>query len=184
MRWIVHAGDRRGTQRRPGGGGEYAARGCADQRRMDATVMAPLFGLALDLASASRRLDEQLSAYLALIQQAEALGFDSVSAGESYPQRRGGGHLPSPLLALAALARGTTLRLGTGVILLPAWNPLRLAYDCAVLDQISGGRLFLGVGLGNPAVARRFGRDPAQLGAYMDDALAALRALWAGEDGY
>jgi alkanesulfonate monooxygenase SsuD/methylene tetrahydromethanopterin reductase-like flavin-dependent oxidoreductase (luciferase family) len=85
---------------------------------------------------------------------------------------------------LAALARHTPLKLGTGVTLIPTWHPLQLAYDSAVLDQITGGRFILGVGLGGPALARRFGVDPSILGDYMDDTLAILRALWAGEDGY
>ncbi|MBM2812530.1 MAG: hypothetical protein HW416_3289, partial [Chloroflexi bacterium] len=141
-------------------------------------------GLALDFQSATRPLSEHLAAYVSLIHRAEAVGFDSVSAGETYPTRMSAGHLPSPLLALASIARETHLRLGTGVVLLPAWNPLRLAYDAAVLDQISGGRAFLGVGLGGTAVHRRFGFDPSRLADYMDDALAALRALWSGERGF
>ncbi|MEA2638635.1 MAG: hypothetical protein QOF51_29 [Chloroflexota bacterium] len=142
------------------------------------------FGLALDFRSLMRRLDEVLAGYEALLHLAENQGFDSVSAGEGYPLRPAAGHLPSPLLALAALARSTTLRLGTGVILLPAWNALRLAYDAAVLDQITGGRFFLGVGVSTPALQRRFGVDPSSVGDRVDDMLAAVRALWAGANGY
>lgn len=142
------------------------------------------FGLALDFASLTRTLDRQLEQYVPLIHLAETLGFDSVSAGEGYPQRPIGGHLPSPLLALAALAPQTRLRLGTGVTLLPGWHPLKLAYEAAVLDQISGGRFFLGVGLGGAALHQRFGLDPSRVADYVDDTLATLRALWDGADGY
>src|SRR5947207_13386162 len=94
------------------------------------------FGLALDLQSAGRTLGEQIERLLPIIHLAEGYGFDLVSAGETYPTRPGGGHVPSPLMMLAALAPNTRIRLGTGVTLLPAWHPLKLAYDVAVLDQI------------------------------------------------
>src|ERR1051326_4851152 len=142
------------------------------------------FGLAIDFRSAQRPLDEQLDRVAALAQIAEQQGFDSISAGENYPTSSGGGHLPSGLLALSNLASRTRLRLGTGVILLPAWNLLRLAYDCAVLDQISGGRFFLGAGVSTTSLQKRFGVDPERVADYIDDMLAGLRALWAGENGF
>ncbi len=146
--------------------------------------MSVKFGLALDFAHPTRPLDQQLDRYVELLRIGERYGFDSVTAGEGYPVAPSYGHTPSPLLVLAALAPRTTLRLGTSVTLLPAWNPLRLAYDAAVLDQISSGRLILGVAVGGPGVHRRFGRAEERLGPWVDDALAALRALWAGMDGY
>jgi len=143
------------------------------------------FGLALDFRSAVRTLDEQLARYIELIRLGERYGFESVTAGETYAARPGGGgHLPSPFLALAALAPQTRMKVGTGVTLLPAWHPLRLAYDAAVLDQLSGGRLILGVGLGTPPLYRRFGLDPERMADYADDTLAMLRALWTGENGF
>jgi alkanesulfonate monooxygenase SsuD/methylene tetrahydromethanopterin reductase-like flavin-dependent oxidoreductase (luciferase family) len=143
------------------------------------------FGLALDLNTAQTSLDRRLDAYVPLLHLAERYGFTSVWAGETYPTAPGGTHLPSPLLALAALApRTTTLRLGTGVTLLPAWQPLRLAYDAAVLDQLSGGRFVLGVGAANAPTWARFGVDRGTVGERMDETLAALRALWAGAPGY
>jgi alkanesulfonate monooxygenase SsuD/methylene tetrahydromethanopterin reductase-like flavin-dependent oxidoreductase (luciferase family) len=82
------------------------------------------------------------------------------------------------------MAPRTSLRLGTSVTLLPAWNPLKLAYDAAVVDQLTGGRLILGVGLGGPAVARKFGFDDSHLGERIDESLALMRALWSGAPGY
>ena len=143
------------------------------------------FGLALDLGNVRTSLDRLLDEYAPLLALAERYGFASVWAGEAYPTAPPGGfHLPSPLLALAALAPRTALKLGTGVTLLPAWSPLRLAYDTAVLDQLSGGRLVLGVGAGTPPLWARFGADRATVGDRIDETLAALRALWAGESGY
>jgi len=142
------------------------------------------FGFALDFATPVRTLDEQLDRYMELIRLGERYGFDSVTAGEGYGARPDWGHVSSPLLVLAALAPRTSMRLGTSVTLLPSWNPLRLAYDAAVLDQLTGGRLILGVGLGGPAVARRFGFDDAHLGERIDETLAMMRALWSGAPGY
>jgi alkanesulfonate monooxygenase SsuD/methylene tetrahydromethanopterin reductase-like flavin-dependent oxidoreductase (luciferase family) len=142
------------------------------------------FGLAIDFGSDTEPLDRRIDRLLPLLAEAERLGFESVSAGESYPTRGGFFHLPSPLLVLAALAPQTGLRLGTGVILLPAWNPLRLAYDTAVLDQLSNGRVFLGAGAGNPGTWQRFGAAADRLATRLDETLQALKALWRGEDGF
>jgi alkanesulfonate monooxygenase SsuD/methylene tetrahydromethanopterin reductase-like flavin-dependent oxidoreductase (luciferase family) len=142
------------------------------------------FGLALDLGTMRTRLDRALEEFVPLIRLAERWGFESVWAGEAYPTGPGAFHLPSPLLALAALAPQTSLQLGTGVTLLPTWQPLKLAYDAAVMDQLSGGRFVLGVGAGNRSDWARFGADRATLGDWLDETLAFLRALWAGEPGY
>src|SRR5581483_6861144 len=143
------------------------------------------FGLALDFATPVRTLDQQLDRFMALLRLGERYGFDAVTAGEGYPTKPDWGHVSSPLLVLAALAPRTSLRLGTSVTLLPSWNPLKLAYDAAVLDQLSGGRLILGVGLGGPALLRRFGMvDPSRVAEFVDDGLAMMRALWSGEPGY
>ena len=78
---------------------------------------------------------------------AEELGFDCVWVSEHHfsPDCWN----PSPFTFLAAVAAGTErVRLGTYVLLLPLHNPLRVAEDVAVLDNISGGRVDLGVGVG------------------------------------
>ncbi len=139
------------------------------------------FGLALDFWSATRPLPTLLEEYVGLLDLAEGYGFDSVWAGENRPSAAQPGHLPSPLLVLASLARSTRLRLGTGVVLAPIWHPLQLAYDCAVLDHISGGRLILGVGVGAPYLMKRYGLPPEQTAARMDETLRTLKQAWKGE---
>jgi alkanesulfonate monooxygenase SsuD/methylene tetrahydromethanopterin reductase-like flavin-dependent oxidoreductase (luciferase family) len=142
------------------------------------------FGLVLDFATPTRTLDVQLDRYRDLLAVADRYGFHSVTMGEGHSSRPQWGHTPAPFLVLATLAPTTRMRLGSGVTLLAAWHPLKLAYDAAVLDQLSGGRLILGVGLGPPDLARRYGVEAERIGDYVDDTLAALRALWAGENGY
>ena len=57
--------------------------------------------------------------------------------------------IPDPLVWLAwVAARTTTLRLATGILILPQRNPLVVAKEVATLDQLSGGRVILGVGIG------------------------------------
>ena len=140
------------------------------------------FGLALDFGAVDRPLAEHFESQLELVRLGEQRGFSSVWAGQSY--ERAAFHPASPLVILTAVARETRMGIGTGVILLPGWNPQNLAYDAATLDELSGGRLTLGVGLGGGHLHERFRRDRATIGQWMDEALAALRALWSGEDGY
>ena len=148
------------------------------------SVLKAGFGLALDFWSTSKALHTLLDDYVDLLKVAEQYGFNSVWAGEYHPRFAEPGHVPSPLLVLSSLARSTKLRLGTGVTLLTLWDPLRLAYDSAVLDQISEGRFILGVGVGNPGLMKRFGIPPNQAASRMDEALVLLKTLWAGEEEF
>jgi probable F420-dependent oxidoreductase len=124
-----------------------------------------------------------------LVQAAEDAGFDSVWAGEhvvlpdpQVPPSPMGPREPSldPLLALTwAAAASTTIRLATGIVILPQRNPVVLAKQVATLDVLSGGRLTLGVGVGylEPEF-RAIGANFEQRGAVTDDYLSAMEALW------
>ncbi|MBI3950231.1 MAG: LLM class flavin-dependent oxidoreductase, partial [Acidobacteria bacterium] len=146
--------------------------------------MSVRFGLALDFWSTTKPLDKLLNDHTALLVLAEKYGFESVWAGENRPHAPEPGHVPSPLLVLASLARSARLRLGTGVLLLPLWHPLHLAYDAAILDQLAGGRFVLGVGVGSPALMKRYGIPPEEAASRMDEALILLKKLWAGEEEF
>jgi alkanesulfonate monooxygenase SsuD/methylene tetrahydromethanopterin reductase-like flavin-dependent oxidoreductase (luciferase family) len=81
------------------------------------------------------------------VRELEELGYDGVQTVEHHFQADG--HLPSPLLVLAAAAAVTErLRLTTNILLVPLYNPVKLAEDVAVLDQLSSGRVTLGVAPG------------------------------------
>ncbi|GAA0935979.1 LLM class flavin-dependent oxidoreductase [Pseudonocardia zijingensis] len=137
-------------------------------------------GLALDLGSdgAAGPVATQIQAAQPLLRAAEAAGFDSVWLGESYHPRPEAFHLPSPLMVLAHLAARTTLGLGTGVLLARAQHPDRLAVEAALLDQLSDGRLTLGIGLGGDVLRGRFGGPDLPGGRMLDELLARLRELW------
>jgi alkanesulfonate monooxygenase SsuD/methylene tetrahydromethanopterin reductase-like flavin-dependent oxidoreductase (luciferase family) len=131
-------------------------------------------GLALDLGSAAP-VAGQVAAALPLLRTAEESGVDGVWLGESYHREPEPFHLPAALVVLAHLAAQTSLGLGTGVLLLRAYDPVRLGYETALVDQLSGGRLTVGVGLGPAELSTRFSG-----GTDADGALRALRAAWAG----
>jgi alkanesulfonate monooxygenase SsuD/methylene tetrahydromethanopterin reductase-like flavin-dependent oxidoreductase (luciferase family) len=79
---------------------------------------------------------------------AEELGYEGFWVGEHHFQASYR-VFPSPQMVLAAIAeRTTTLRLGTGVNVLPINDPIRLAEDLAELDLISHGRVCFGAGRG------------------------------------
>ena len=78
---------------------------------------------------------------------AEELGYDAVHMVEHHFQPDG--YNPSPLITLAAAAAVTErVALGTNILLVPLYNPMKLAEDVAVLDNLSHGRLVLGVAPG------------------------------------
>ena len=88
-----------------------------------------------------------------------------------------------PLIALSVVAQATeTLRLGTGVNILPQTNPLLLAKQAASLDFVSKGRFMLGVGIGwlreeFAAMGTPFERR----GARFDEYVEAMRKVWSGD---
>jgi alkanesulfonate monooxygenase SsuD/methylene tetrahydromethanopterin reductase-like flavin-dependent oxidoreductase (luciferase family) len=90
---------------------------------------------------------------------------------------------PSPNLFLAALSQRTsTMRIGALVHVLPSYDPLRLAEEIATLDQLTHGRLDLGVGSGvNPHELAYFGVGADQARARYSETLDVLiRALSTG----
>lgn len=118
---------------------------------------------------------------LALMRAAEALGFDSVWPAEHHFSEYG--YCASPALSLAAIARETkTLRLGTGVVVLPLNHPLRVAEDYAMLDLMSDGRVDLGVGRGyQPSEFSRYGVDQTDTRQMFDESIRIIRQAWTQE---
>ena len=111
----------------------------------------------------------------------EELGFDSVWLEEHHGVRDH--YWPSPIVVLAAIASRTErVTLGTDVIVLPFYQPVRLAEDVAVVQGISRGRFVLGLAIGYRP--DEFALHDAALegrGGRLEEAIGILRALWAGE---
>jgi alkanesulfonate monooxygenase SsuD/methylene tetrahydromethanopterin reductase-like flavin-dependent oxidoreductase (luciferase family) len=119
----------------------------------------------------------------AMLQQvllAEALGFDGLWLQEHHSA---GAMYPAPLMALAALAGRTQwIGLGTDMLLLPLYHPLRVAEEGAMLNALSGGRLRLGVSAGySPADLQAFEVPANERGRRMREGLQLIRAVWTGE---
>lgn len=112
---------------------------------------------------------------------AEDAGFDAfwVSEHHGFPDD----YLPSPLTVLAAVAARTSrIALGTGVVISPLVHPVRLAEAAAVVDQLSNGRLLLGLGLGYAQHEyRAFGVGSRRRGAALTDLVSFLRTAWRGD---
>lgn len=113
---------------------------------------------------------------------AEASGFDTFWVSEHHGLADG--YLPSPLTLLAAVAaRTTSIELASGLATAPLYHPVRLAEDAAVVDQLSGGRLLLGLGLGySQHEYDTFGVDEAGRGARLADLVRFLRQAWTGRE--
>lgn len=137
----------------------------------------------------------------ALGKAAEDAGFDSAWTVEhvivpkdydsTYPYSANGkmpgthdAPIPDPLIWLTWVgAATTTLKLATGILILPQRNPAVLAKEVATLDYLTNGRTILGIGVGwleeeFDALGVPFDRR----GARTDEYMAVLRALWAGDD--
>ena len=136
-----------------------------------------------------------------LAQHAEALGFESVWTFEhvitpvdyasKYPYDRSGktgiepeSNFLDPLIALTHIAAvTTTLRLGTGVNILPQVSPLYLAKQVASLEFASRGRVELGLGIGwLREEYQALGVPFERRGARFDDYVEALRKVWSGDE--
>jgi alkanesulfonate monooxygenase SsuD/methylene tetrahydromethanopterin reductase-like flavin-dependent oxidoreductase (luciferase family) len=92
------------------------------------------------------------------------------------------GYLPAPLILASAMAARTERLMLSLVVILPFYDPVRLAEDIAVLDIISKGRASYIFGIGYRSEEfEHFGVDRAARGKLADEKLALLRALLPGE---
>jgi probable F420-dependent oxidoreductase len=122
-------------------------------------------------------------------QAMEGAGFESLWVAEHVVLPDTGFRIPGrtpfldPLVALTYLATASkTLKLGTGVIILPQHNPLVLAKAMASVDVLSEGRLLAGFGVGylQPEF-QALGASFEDRGARMDEYLEAMLAIWSQE---
>jgi F420-dependent oxidoreductase-like protein len=119
---------------------------------------------------------------LALVQEAERLGYDSVWTAEAYGS--------DAATILGWLAQATSkIRLGSAIFQMPGRSAAMTAMTAATLDQLSGGRMILGIGSSGPQVAegwhgQRFGRQLQRTREYVEVVRLALsreRVSYKGE---
>ena len=112
---------------------------------------------------------------LEIVQEAERLGYDSVWAAEAY------GSDAATVLGWIA-GQTERIRIGSAIFQMPARSPAMTAMTAATLDQLSGGRMMLGIGSSGPQVAegwhgQRFGRQLQRTREYV----AVVRKVLARE---
>lgn len=131
---------------------------------------------------------------------AEALGFDSYwlpehvvipqGSADVYPGKQEGEpppeylfKMPDPLIALSRASGVTsTIKLGTGVALVPERNPITAALEIASIDHYSGGRFLYGIGAGwNEPECRVMGGDFDHRWTQTTEAIEVMKKLWTGE---
>ena len=110
---------------------------------------------------------------LELVREAERIGYDSLWAAEAY-----GSDAVSVLAWLAAQTE--RIRLGSAILQMPGRSAAMTAMTVATLDQLSGGRLVLGIGTSGPQVAegwhgQRFAHQLQRAREYVDVVRMALR---------
>jgi alkanesulfonate monooxygenase SsuD/methylene tetrahydromethanopterin reductase-like flavin-dependent oxidoreductase (luciferase family) len=119
---------------------------------------------------------------LQLCQYVEQIGFDEVWLSEHHGAADE--YLPSPLTVAAAVgARTTTLRIGTFALLAPFYHPVRLAEDAAVIDNLTGGRLTLGIGLGyRPEEFLALGVQRSRRAALTEEIIDIVLRCWTEDE--
>jgi len=119
-------------------------------------------------------LDRFYEERLRLIEAYDRAGFYGYHVAEHHATPLG--VAPSPGIWLAAIAQRTRkLRFGALVYLLPLYHPIKLLEEICMLDQMSGGRLMLGVGRGiSPIEMGFYGLDPQQTPAMYAEALEVI----------
>lgn len=132
-------------------------------------------------------LDSTVDGIRRSVELSEELGYDSVWTTEHIIVGPEGvdpyGRVYDPLVTLAWIAGWTErIRLGTSIVLVPLHHPMHLAKEVATLQELSGGRVTLGVGMGwHKDEFDYMGIEFAGRGRRGDEAIRILRALWNGE---
>lgn len=113
---------------------------------------------------------------------ADEMGFDSIWLAEHHFSPYG--ILGNPLLFASAIAQRTKrIKIGTAVMVVPFYSPIRLAEDAALVDLMSGGRLMMGIGRGyQPIEFAGFGIDPASSIERYNEIVDILRLAWTQEN--
>ncbi len=134
-----------------------------------------------------------------MAKKAEELGFESiwyaehpavpVESDSSFPATGGEipwtySHFTDPYIALARASGATsTIKLGTGITLVPERNPLLLAKEIATLDRFSGGRFLFGIGTGwLREETEIFGGDFEHRWTQTREALEVMKELWTKDE--
>ena len=124
---------------------------------------------------------QQIAEHRELIAAARQAGFELIVAGQHFAAPALRYLQPIPYLASLAEAAGT-MRLATGILLLPLLHPLQVAEEMATLDAITGGRAIMGLGIGySQKEYDAFGLERATRTDRFEESIGLIRRLWSGE---
>lgn len=114
-------------------------------------------------------------------QACEAAGFDGFFFTEHHQQEDG--YLPAPVLMAGLVGMRTQrIKVGTCVLLMPLYHPVRVAEDIAVIDQATKGRMMVAVGIGyQPPDFDAFGVAAKQRARRTEEGVEIMRQAWTGE---
>ncbi|MDB5108662.1 MAG: class flavin-dependent oxidoreductase [Candidatus Binatus sp.] len=116
--------------------------------------------------------------------QAEKYGFDGVF----FPERHARTEcvFPPPLVIMAALAARTKrVSIGTAVLQPPLYNPMHLAEDVAMIDNLSRGRVILGIGMGyHPDYFNLYASPHKQRFSRFEESVEIMRGAWSSGERY
>jgi alkanesulfonate monooxygenase SsuD/methylene tetrahydromethanopterin reductase-like flavin-dependent oxidoreductase (luciferase family) len=126
--------------------------------------------------------EEMFRRQLAEVELAESIGIDQIWFFEHHLQPTA--PVPSPNLLIAAAARTTRhIRFSSMVNILPFRHPLLVAEEAAMLDNLTGGRLDMGLGRGlRPPEFEAFGIDQQQSREMFLESFDIIRRVWADEN--
>ena len=129
----------------------------------------------------SARHAERYRAALDMAAFADDHDFTGVSVEEHHLAATG--WLPSPMVMAAAIAARTSrARISVNALIVPLYDPVRLAEDIAVVDNIAQGRFSFVAGMGyRPDEYHAVGKDWRRRGALMDNCLSVMLSAWADE---
>ncbi len=136
------------------------------------------FGISIPQFVADGTFDP--AGFRAYLARAEELGFESAWTGEQVI-----GSMPhlGPIETMTYAAACTQrLRLGCSILIFPLYSPLHLAKSLSSLDQLSRGRVEIGIGVGGRfRMFSAFGVDPGSIAARFNEGLRLVKALWTEE---
>lgn len=126
-------------------------------------------------------LGERLAELFGLVEFAAESGYDSVFSINHF---LGNLNTPQVLSTTAKLLEHSgSMQVGTGILLLPFFHPIQIAEEFATLDQLSGGRMILGVGAGyRDNEFKAFGVDKKTRMGRMREGIELIRALWSNDE--
>ena len=139
------------------------------------------FGMRSNTSDSAQRA-AMYGAVLDMAPWAESRGCDATVLSEHHAVDDG--YLPSPVpFAAAIAARTSTMPISVAALLLPMYEPVKLAEDLAVVDLVSRGRVSYVIGIGyRDEEFDMFGVDRRDRGRLVEGRIGLLRRLWSGEE--